>query len=494
MENITIKMQRDRKFVRHIDLLELLINEPFPMRTTDLAQKLGCSIPTLLKEVEILNEHLIYGFGKIETDKRGNIQFLHHKNVSIDTICSSLHQETLVYKIMDSIIENENLSLQRASIELQCSKSLLMRTINHMNEALKKFNVQIATKNLAFRGREEDIRLALFTFYSTFGNSTILDEQSEDDVTRLLKVFDTTPSSHLHISHFRAAIWGSIIKQRWRYKKYTRPNPQLEFLITDNKNFKRFDYVMRKFYLHFNPVEKIPEHEILWLYFASLHTISYSDYEMYLVEKKEFNYRRKEKEEIVLSLQEILNKLDGQMSLQGLVLKKIEAFLINQRILAKLDDNFCYVSPKLKKHIIQNYPQSYKMWLEFVKEINRLANFSFKNFSDLAVSLTILHSSVAKQEKKEELQIIFAFHGEAGFDNHLIQNSKSVLTNYTNPTYFIEEAVSTEAIKRIGPHLIVANYDMMIDDELDCPIIRIANIPSARDWEKVNREIMSMTV
>ena len=50
-----------------------------------------------------------------------------------------------------------------------------------MNNVLKEFSVTITTGPLTLSGREEDIRFVFFAFTPSFGDSTIIDPDSEID-------------------------------------------------------------------------------------------------------------------------------------------------------------------------------------------------------------------------------------------------------------------------------------------------------------------------
>ncbi|MDR2833614.1 MAG: helix-turn-helix domain-containing protein, partial [Streptococcaceae bacterium] len=202
METIALKMSRDRRFLRHVELLKFLMTTKTHVPTSKIAQEIGCSIPTVIKEVKYLNEQLKTTHAKIKTSATGLIYFSHDKSVCFNSLILQLHRQTLAFKIMDALLKNKNWRMEVAMRELKASRTLLSTTITHMNKVLKNYHIYINSATLRFIGREENIRLALFHYYSFFGDYSLIDEYGENEASGLAELFNHYGMKPLHVSHY----------------------------------------------------------------------------------------------------------------------------------------------------------------------------------------------------------------------------------------------------------------------------------------------------
>ena len=489
MESLFFNLQKDKQFKRQTQLLRLLSENANQCSTAELAGTLECSMPTLAKELSYLNIVLKNYNVKLTTSVTGHVTLTYATNISIDSMITILTKDTLVFQIMWSILHNKKWTLQQAILELDSSRSSLLRTIGYMNEVLQEYNLLISTKTIDFIGNEEDVRVCLFAFYSAFGNSTIISAESEAEADYLVELGKRLGLPRLHLCHFRVSIWLSITRIRWRHKCFVSLAKEVEVAIANKKDLQIFNKLMQTLFRHYYQFGKLPQDEVSWAFITSLHCVSYSSNYSSSIPTPDFIFRRLEYPEIVTATHKFLENVFPQQLIQEGALEKMEACLINTRLLSKVTSNFELIEPRLKALAESIHSELYQMWYQHLGDLKKSEGFSFSHLRDVAVMLTTLHTAVKKQQKQKPVRILFAFQGEAGFDDYLAETTKLFITEKVQADYCLEKAVTKKRIKQAEADLVVCNYDVHLINDITCPIIRLSNIPTLIDWGVVRDAI-----
>lgn len=480
MENLFFDLQKDKRFKRQVSLLRYLNTAAQPLNTNDTAAHLGCSKPTLASDIELLNDE----FGEqmeIYSSLTGELFFTLTKESSIDSLVTDLAKDTLVYHIIDSIFHNRKLSMLQALGEFAVSRSKLLGTIYYMNDVLQLFNISIATATLQFQGREEDIRLFLFDFYASFGDMRFIGEEVEAQVKDLMKdIEEMHIEPRLHFSYFRMSIWLAVAKYRWVNNDFVELPKWARDDLSNRVQFSHVQEVIQKFYQENISTKTLPYDEMLWVLIASLDCISYSDE---LKNKEGYKYRREEKEEIVKEIRSFLATVLSREYFEDNSVERLEAFLVNQRLLSTMTPNFELVPPRIKELILGTHQEFYELWYTSLQSLPEDSCMKFYYLEDVAVILTMLHTTILKYtETTKKVHVLFAFQGANGFDDYLAKVSKMLLLENVSAEYFLERTITSKMIKEKQADLVICNYDLAISQTKECPILRLSNIPTLLDW------------
>lgn len=486
MVNVTFLSQRDKQFKRQVSLLRLLNINPSSLSTTELANLLNVSPPTLKKDIDILNSAFSKEYGKFYITPKSIVTMKHFSHVSVDSMIAKLGKETIVYKLMTNLLNNIKWTVLQATQNLGCSRSVLLQIIRYMNDGMKIYNVSISTKSIiGFVGSESDIRFYLFAFFSTFGETSIIGENSESDAKNIVAEYENLISPRLHLSHYRMSIWISISKTRWKHQLYVslKNRQEIEKSIVNKENFIKFERLMNEKLESQNMFSRLPRDEKLWAYFITLHCVSYSNEISPEQVNANFILRRDEYPDIIFTMHQFLKEIFSQEMIENGYLEKIEAFLVNIRLLSMITPTFEMAAPELRRFIQETHWSLYSMWLEKLQVLNDRNYFSFTHLNDLAITLTLIHISIDNQKKPKILKILYAFQGPAGFDDYLVSITKRLFPDYIKVYYFLERAVTKESIQKTNIDLVVCNYDLQLINFIDCPIVRLSNTPTSADWE-----------
>ena len=495
MENLFLALQKNKQFKRQITLLQHMRTIPFKISSTELAQVLHCSLPTLRDDINALNTNLS-DYIKISSPSFGELALHCIDTVSIDSLIAILTKKTVVYQIIDNLCYGRWHSSQQVLDALLISRTNLQQILRHMNRTLQLFNISISTKKFSFIGKEKDIRVFLFAFYSEFGDRTIVLEDSTTYVERFLSMYQQTDLPRLHFCHFRLALWGSIAHIRRKQQRFVSLSEPLKKEITNQMNFLTFASFHRRF-TDTNQLDKLlPTDEAVWAYITVLDCIAYTDVLSHAETPLQFVYRWEKCPKIIEEAHQFLTTTFSRTRefVTDDMMNILESFLINARLLMKASANFEVMTSPLKKMAIDMYNELYALWYQQLSQLPQGSNFRFDKVDNLAVSLTLFHASIRKQkQQRKKLRVLFAFQGRAGFDDYLAKFSKVLITDNMQADYFLERVIDKEVIVQLQAGLIICNYDLNIQEEIACPIVRIPNIPTLADWGRARAMIDRLT-
>ncbi|WP_213355522.1 helix-turn-helix domain-containing protein [Enterococcus casseliflavus] len=488
IDNLSIKLHRDKAFSRQVKILQVLNATPTGYRAQELANLLELSLPTITKELEILKSNLPKDLVQIKVANDHVISLNFAPNASINSVIQLLGMETLEFKIMSSIIDNKKYSIHRATIEFGYSRSHLLRTISYMNKSLQTYSVTIATNKLEFIGTEADIRFCLFVFFSAYGDSSILDKDSSADAFLLVQKIKVATQRGLHYSHYRLALWLSIAKRRWRYSYFLSLSPTIERSISDKERLALFSHLLNEQYLRKYRIIHLPQSELLWAFINGLHCVSYSSNDLDNSIDSEYIFHHTEKKEILEEVTYFLKKTS--FPVHTTAFSKIVSYLINIRLLTMISPNYEFSDPQIKRFVESTFKINYLAWNDWLKQFNEQSRyFSFTFLDHIAVTLTLLNEIPPNSQAKKNLKIAFAFQGGAGLDAFLATSTEMFQNEHTEISYFFESPPNEQVLIRHGIDLIISNFDLHLKTTSEFCQLRVSNIPTLSDWTIIHRTI-----
>ncbi|MDR2832113.1 MAG: helix-turn-helix domain-containing protein [Streptococcaceae bacterium] len=473
MENLILSLQYDNQLNRQIALLKFINNYPQGVSTAIVVEHLQCTKKTLRDYIVYLNDEL-ENYIHIRISAKGKVTYLLRESMSIDTIVSLLYQESLTYLIVNSLLHNEQLSVNNATMKFAVSRSTLMKAINHMKAELALYQLSIAINPIKLVGDEVNIRLFLFRFYTEIGNSALIREDSELLAKEYIEHLHQYEDNHLYLGTFRVAFWKSITQARRNRKCFVKlPKEYLDKmkLVSD---FENFTDTYEAFYRKHWPVMSLPIDEIVWSYLILLDCVTYSDKYNETFIPAHYRYYRKASCQLVEKINRLLTQNMND---------RLRGFLINTAILSSLSKEFELVAPGIRQFVKETHSELHQMWKFELEQ----SDLSFRYLDDIATNLAILQFS--SLSKKQKFKIIFTFQGAKGFSDYLAEMSKILLLATIEPIYCLEYPVTDEVISQMNANLVICNYDLFLKNSAKVPVVRLSNIPLFNDWEMAREKI-----
>lgn len=491
MEKLFFALQNDKQFKRHIHILKYLSAINTPVNSAELAREVECTKPTLRADIAVLNKALPPEV-QIEENARGLFQIMYPTGTSIDSYITEMARNSTVFQIIDNIFHNRIYSFRNAMDELYLSKTVLRQKLHHINDILKRFNLSISTIQLEFIGAEVNIRYFLFVFYCDFRDCFIVHTANDvhaKSYADLLILGRDVNLPRLHFNYFRTTIWISVIKERLLHKHHVSIAPELIDEVSKKESFVSFTHIFHKSLNNIFGFQNLPLQEAIFGYLISLHCISYSDACSLEEEDVPYVYCREESVEVIEQINTILRKGLPKECLEDGSLKPIQAFLINLRLLTKLTPLFQCVSLPVQAYVKDSSQDLFQKWYQIIQEQDSLF---IPHLSDVAVTLSMLHLDMINQIKPRKIRVLFAFQGEAGYDNTLVYTTKLLLSNMIDAVYSFEKSITREIIEKTQANLVVCNYDLPMIP-CACNIIRLSYIPNSAEWASLKNIVLNLT-
>lgn len=276
--------------------------------------------------------------------------------------------------------------------------------------------------------------------------------------------------------------------QRMSTKDFIQLNDKVKMIVTEHNSFSPFlQWFEKMFSTMFNDNDQLQE-EAICMYILSLHCIVYSETPL-----DSFVYHRKESKEIIEKINQFLSPILPSDCIDCEWTEKMKAFLINLRLLKYLSPFFEKVSGPLKQYVKEANTKTYFKWCYYLKyEYNNLP-FPITHYEDLAVSLTLFHSTIFNERALRDIVVLFSFRGESGYTDYLVQASRLIVPANVTAEYFFYGPITQQVIDHKKADLIVCNYNVSDIPNATCSIIRLSYIPSALEWDKVRNAIHDFT-
>lgn len=396
-------------------------------------------------------------------------------------------QKTAVYRIIDNIYHGRIQTLQHAAEECYVSGCTLRHMIGHINNVLASFDVAISTAALDLIGREADIRYFLFTFFADFRDCFIAGGKREPCFETYGDILCGPPDGacpRLHVSYFRAAVWVMVQKERVLHHHYVSLTAGLIKEVVDRESYREqapfFQAVFRTVF----GITTLPQAETVWAYVVALHCVSYTEQggASPAATARGRAYRREERAEIVDQIRRFLYSELGEDMMQGEAGKRLSAFLINLRLLARLTPQFERVSLPLGGAMKESLSDHYHRWCAHIKHHKRELPYVIEHKKDVAVTLSMLHLPVLERQHDRVIHVLFAFQGEPGYDDILAQAADRLIPKNVHAAYVFDQPVTVRMIVEKKAELVVCNYAPLHLDSSPIRVVRLSYLPTVMEW------------
>jgi len=185
---------------------------------------------------------------------------------------------------------------------------------------------------------------------------------------------------------------------------------------------------------------------------------------------------------VVDAVQRFLLQVFPKQMLDNGALDKIEAFLINTRLLSKMSPSYEMTSVALIDLMKEKYPELFHLWLQHLERLKVHPMFEFTHLDHLAASLTTFHATILRINSQQPLRVIVALQSCPSMDDYIIQEAELLFLRQISVKFLIEQPVTKKEINDHQANLIICNYDLHVNEDFPCPIHRLPNIPTQDDW------------
>ena len=483
MEQLKLLIQRDKKVIRRIKLLQMLsqtVHHKKHLTISFLSAELGCSRPTLREDIEDLN-FLFRDQLYITISPRSVVSLEYRHYQTVEVFINLLIKQNPSFHILDGIFKGTYTSGIELELTLNISRATLAHRVRHINKALSLFDIKFSSSSFQLIGDETNIRLFFFNFYFEFSDLNIIHENSLEEVATFMELADEIDPS-MRFSHTRLAIWLSVLKVRWEQGCFIQSEINPNDYIHQPNQYDAFKTLFKQTY---GP--KIPDSECCWNYICALYCISYTD----ATDGVRQTYTMEYDDNVAKKVSHLVSSFSCP-KVAGVV-----AFLINMYHLLKISPHFDYVPEPIKSTIQNQWEHLYSYQHDLLMGIaddSPLVNLSSEN---IATSLTAFQVSLNKMAKQnDKVTIIFSFLLEAGFEESVVQDSKKLLkhTDIKAIYYMDGGIVDARALKKQQPDFIICNHDLQTAIPEKSTVIRLSSYPLEEEWRycrSVLEEILS---
>jgi hypothetical protein len=136
------------------------------IQSADIASELSLGKSKIQKIIKMLQKRISEQFAdeiSIEVSTNKGILYIRSKPYSISEIIETIYVESLTYKLINSILHERLISMEKFSMDNFVSVASVRRLVSHINQVIADDN--IAIKNNKFIGNEYNIRSFLFKYY-----------------------------------------------------------------------------------------------------------------------------------------------------------------------------------------------------------------------------------------------------------------------------------------------------------------------------------------
>ena len=472
-----------KQFETRINLISYFHHANQPVATKELQRNMNVTMPTVKREMEILNQEMAdyltfvqpsYGMHSLEISK----------HESIDTINNALAKGTLVYRILEYLLHNRKMSFWESADYLCVSTATLARTIQHMNEVLKGYNIRICSSNLKFFGTERDIRTFFYDFFIEFSDGSILSPDLEADAFEFIEYLKKHNVLSINYNLYRVALWTMIIKTRWKSHCFINCEfPYLDMIVND-QHFINFQKTIKKWNWG---ISYLPQHEIVWSYLCLLHCISYSDSIAIDEDTYHYCFHAFHEATVLEQIHYCINTYIPALEADARTHAKLEYLLLNTYLLSQISRTFERVPVSLRAYMNQEHPDIVAACGDYLNKILAHSDIGFEHPDDIAIQMAIILLSRTQVDDSKPLKIVLAIRGAAGFDHYIAENLKKHILAQVETGVFIRFNSLRNENHLDSAHLIIHNFHMSKAKEFHCPRYRIPSTPTHHDWENLDR-------
>ncbi|MGM9902424.1 MAG: helix-turn-helix domain-containing protein [Enterococcus sp.] len=490
MNQLFFKLHDNKQLHRQLNILYYLKRTGRITSISELIETVICTPPTLRSDVQVLNELLPSKIRIIHIPMIG-YQLSFPETESLDTYVFDLVKETITYKLINQIFYGHIQSFETMCQTLHVSNSVLRKAIQHMNQVLKTYHLQLSTNPIDLVGEETDIRYFLFEFYVSFRKyipSHSLSPFIQETYEELLSGFHQEHQPKLHINYFRSTLWMSILKERWlRHKTVTIKQATIEE-IQSRKSFTGFSLYFMKHFKNKLGIAQLSRNELIWVYIVTLHCVSYIP-EKWQADRSNLVYHYPEDQPVKALITQHLLKITTNEFISEETIDQISTYLANLRLLATLSNLFETHSlfiEQLKSEEFIRYHDAWRTWLThpFWQSI-----YSMIHINEVATTLSLFQ--LVQATPTETKTIICSFQGDAGYEYFLTAQMQSLVPQQIQPIFLFNEPLTSGKAKQLSACLIICNYDL--EAAFPCEVIQLSAIPTKEEWQHLQKYLVDLS-
>ncbi|PGZ34519.1 hypothetical protein COE50_06360 [Bacillus anthracis] len=225
MRNFIYNLIDDNTTKRKIYILETLNNGKISVSAEYFAKELRCSKRTVINVISQLKKELPENWDVISVKPRGYI-LIKPMTDSILPIISNYLTESILYKIMLGIFNNQYYTLDKWSRLLFIDKSTLWKRMKNYKSILNENMLSINSRKLQLEGDEVNIRhyyITFFYFSKSFVNKPLLPKNLTEKLFSVLNCNEININWHLFYTI--VFVWINRIHKKYYITQDIRIKP-----------------------------------------------------------------------------------------------------------------------------------------------------------------------------------------------------------------------------------------------------------------------------
>ncbi|WP_439443734.1 helix-turn-helix domain-containing protein [Listeria aquatica] len=478
MDDLHTKLVFPKSLQRQAIILNTLFESNTALSMNELSQQLDVSVRTIANDLEYLTDILPLKV-KINIDK--------YRLVKLDSLNSYEFYEFLttvvkispLYKILDSIFDNELYNIEDWADLLFVSEKTLQRYLIKLREILEIYELKLSLKPIDIIGKEENIRLFFYAFYAS-GNLHLRSPGTlEKEITEKLSELLVEHVELIRTQKTRSLYWTMILYQRYKQGKFIRTLVSKEHLPVYFLNFKKVHMQVMAFY-GIN-ISEIPDEEYLFIDYLAFENILYSannTFSEFRIEKmigNSVNYRFLE----FILLHEF--KIDS----------KLEVALRTHRMLFNSTEALSRFSPLFQKNKIElnlmikkKYPIIFNKWLKILKKYDLTRSRFIVYLEDFCVKLTMLTSLYVEREHVYR-RVVFILTGENIYIDYITNQFKRMNSEDISITFKYDTYTQKGLIESTDIFITNTKVRLKGAEEAGIPVIYISLFPTSSDYQRI---------
>ncbi|MDR3214736.1 MAG: helix-turn-helix domain-containing protein [Bacilli bacterium] len=470
---------------RKISILVFLYYERKNILVEELTYLLDIDKKTLLQDIKDINDS--YGLVLVLINKKYltiNQDFHDVKNI-IDQI----YKNTYSYRLLLNLYQGVLKSAKEYAEYFHISITQFYRYLNHINDVIKKFNINIDGYYLDLVGDEKNIQYFYINYFHHTNLNLIISNSLSyclDYTQAILVDCNKLGLTNLNVDYYYLAILLMVFIDRTNINKKIKLNKNIIIDNNKRKTFLNLRHVLLKIWdmqmKDIYPDISFREDDFIYIYFLLLDSINYDIFDgnnlLNIRSDEPFELLNKFDEFTTNSLHKIINEHHKIIEIK----KILQTYLVNIFHLSKLSIFYQIKSDAIKKLVKDEAHSLYLFWLEECQYFKSHKNFKFVYLDDIAISLTMLTSSYLKNINLVKYNVLVGITGEAGYQSYLKTYLKNNVLSNINIIYIINEKIDQILIDEHKIDVVVTNFPL-INDYSGVKIIQLSYLPSQQELD-----------
>lgn len=477
----------DKQVKRKIDIVNALMHGIKPIKIADLAQICSTSTRTISSELKKIASELPENATLDYINTEGVI--LNAENVFlVSNYIDSLLEGNPLYHVVESIFENQQLSIEDYAFATHISDSTMRIYLNLLKKILESYFLELQISPfITIIGNEVDIRFFFFQYFRHAHDSSLVhpSEEQYEMIQSLMINAQKKYATQLNLDYYRLSNWLMIFEKRIETGHLVTIDSSIKNKHDKIEANQYLRAALKKYYENNKRVKKIPEDELVFTTVIKLDSIVYENGE---------NIYSREYKHILNSFDHLLEDFSAETPHIGTGSKTeleslVRAYLTNTYLLSDLSILFQRATLSMKEHAKKYYLKTFHLWEKILSK-NLLEVFPTAHFiEDIAVNLTILCIAYLRLHEVENTNVLVSLTGTPTSLMYYKSAILNIVPNGITPYFIFNKPLNNYLIHALDIDLCIYNYEL--DIELTCEhSIRIPNAPTELEWIKLLPELL----